>query len=371
VSRPRLSVIVPVYRSARRLQRLLGQLSAQETSFPYEIIVMIDEPDDEVRDLVQRYSNIRFDVSWERRGKVNALNAAIGLAKGDVLVFLDNDVEVQDTGFLEKINRWMTSYDVAEIKKRVHPDSLLSRLAFYDYVSFGVASYFFEKRVKRCAGLNGAAMAFTRKALKELGGFKSCILEDMDIGFRSYFTGLPFKYIYDAEVIVYPPKSLREWVNQRMRWSVGAWIWIEEYVSHFTIAGIRHHLAETLSALFVMFPGSIFYVSMFFVGETPLVKVLLLLLSAMGGVLAPLIPVMTVLEVFTSLLPPFLYVLSALVLVHSFLTVPVARRLGFEFHPLYYFLYLFTYSPLWFSILMASFIRVFVFRKKDISGWKI
>ncbi|AJB42402.1 Glycosyl transferase, group 2 family protein/polysaccharide deacetylase family protein [Thermofilum adornatum 1505] len=374
MSHPKLSVIITVYREAKTLPRLLSQLSRQKTSFPYEIIVMIDEPADKIiSTLIEEYRgrNVRFDVSHVRRGKVSALNTAIGLARGDVLVFLDNDVEIRDEFFLEKINRWMEKFDIAEIKKKIHIDSFLSRLVYYDYVSFGVASYIFEKHVKRCAGLNGAAMALTRKAIKDLGGFKNCILEDMDIGFRSYFTGYPFKYIFDTEVIVYSPHSIREWLNQRMRWSVGAWLWIREHLFHFAYAGNRHNVVESLAALFAMFPGSIFFASMFFASDTPLVKTLPFVLSLFGGLIAPVIPIMTIFEMFTSLLPPFIFVFLVLLVLYSLLVLPISVKLGFQVHLVNFLLYLFVYSPLWFSVLIAAFIRVFIFQKKDISGWKI
>jgi biofilm PGA synthesis N-glycosyltransferase PgaC len=374
VSHPKLSVIITVYREAKTLPSLLSQLSRQKTSFPYEIIVMIDEPADKIiSTIIEEYRgrNVRFDISHVRRGKVSALNTAIGLARGDVLVFLDNDVEIRDEFFLEKINSWMGKFDIAEIKKKIHIDSFLSRLVYYDYVSFGVASYIFEKRVKRCAGLNGAAMAFTRKALKDLGGFKNCILEDMDIGFRSYFTGYPFKYIFDTEVVVYSPQSIREWLNQRMRWSVGAWLWIREHLFHFAYLGNRHNVVESLAALFAMFPGSIFFASMFFASDTPLVKTLPFVLSLFGGLIAPVIPIMTVFEMFTSLLPPFIFVFLVLLVLYSLLVVPISVKLGFQVHLVNFLLYLFVYSPLWFSVLIAAFIRVFIFQKKDISGWKI
>ena len=374
MSYPKLSVIITVYREAKTLPRLLSQLSRQKTSFPYEIIVMIDEPADKIiSTLIEEYRgrNVRFDVSHVRRGKVSALNTAIGLARGDVLVFLDNDVEIRDEFFLEKINSWMEKFDIAEIKKKIHIDSFLSRLVYYDYVSFGVASYIFEKRVKRCAGLNGAAMALTRKAIKDLGGFKNCILEDMDIGFRSYFTGYPFKYIFDTEVIVYSPQSIREWLNQRMRWSVGAWLWIREHLFHFAYTGNRHNVVESLAALFAMFPGSIFFASMFFASDTPLVKTLPFVLSLFGSLIAPVIPIMTVFEMFTSLLPPFIFVFLVLLALYSLLVLPISVKLGFQVHLVNFLLYLFVYSPLWFSVLIAAFIRVFIFQKKDISGWKI
>ena len=374
MSHPKLSVIITVYREAKTLPRLLSQLSRQKTSFPYEIIVMIDEPADKIiSTIIEEYRgrNVRFDVSHVRRGKVSALNTAIGLARGDVLVFLDNDVEIRDEFFLEKINSWMGKFDIAEIKKKIHIDSFLSRLVYYDYVSFGVASYIFEKRVKRCAGLNGAAMAFTRKVLKDLGGFKNCILEDMDIGFRSYFTGYPFKYIFDTEVVVYSPQSIREWLNQRMRWSVGAWLWVREHLFHFAYAGNRHNVVESLAALFAMFPGSIFFASMFFASDTPLVKTLPFVLSLFGSLIAPVIPIMTVFEMFTSLLPPFIFVFLVLLVLYSLLVLPISVKLGFQVHLVNFLLYLFVYSPLWFSVLIAAFIRVFIFQKKDISGWKI
>jgi hypothetical protein len=83
------------------------------------------------------------------------------------------------------------------------------------------------------------------------------------------------------------------------------------------------------------------------------------------------IPIMTVFEMFTSLLPPFIFVFLVLLALYSLLVLPISVKLGFQVHLVNFLLYLFVYSPLWFSVLIAAFIRVFIFQKKDISGWKI
>ncbi|WP_460186161.1 glycosyltransferase family 2 protein [Thermofilum pendens] len=360
-----------VYRHARRLRSLLEALCNQETSFPVEVIVVADEPDEEVLGILREKACVKSLVSENRRGKVRALNEAISLSQGDVLIFLDNDVTVQDRKFVEKIYKWLQDFDVAEIKKIARVDTFIGKLVYYDYMSFGVASYIFEKRVKRCAGLNGAAMAFTRKALKELGGYRNVVLEDMDIGFRSFFHGFRYKYIWDTEVVVDPPSSLREWLNQRLRWSVGAWTWIDDYVFHFSkIASIDYAL-ESFAALFAMFPGGIVYASILLAEGLPLLKLGLLAGSTVGGLFAPLVPVLAIYETVSMFLPPLPLSLVAIAVAYSALVVPIAYRIGYKVKPQHFATYILFYSTLWFTVMLAGFIRVFVFRKRDVTGWQL
>lgn len=87
------SVIIPSYRGARRLPRLLSCLAAQ-TSTDWEAIVVIDGDVDGSAQVVERYTHlpVRLIIFPENRGRVAALNAGFEAAKGEVLIRCDDDL---------------------------------------------------------------------------------------------------------------------------------------------------------------------------------------------------------------------------------------------------------------------------------------
>lgn len=88
------SIIIPSYRGADRLPRLLSALAAQTTD-DWEAIVVIDGDMDGSEEVVARYSHlpIRSVVFPQNRGRVAALNAGHDAATGDVLIRCDDDLE--------------------------------------------------------------------------------------------------------------------------------------------------------------------------------------------------------------------------------------------------------------------------------------
>ncbi|MCI1748731.1 MAG: glycosyltransferase [Acidipropionibacterium sp.] len=87
------SIIIPSYRGAKRLPRLLGALAAQ-TASDWEAIVVIDGDLDGSQQVVERYSHlpVRAIVFPENRGRVAALNAGFEAAEGEVLIRCDDDL---------------------------------------------------------------------------------------------------------------------------------------------------------------------------------------------------------------------------------------------------------------------------------------
>lgn len=87
------SIVIPSFRGAKRLPRLLAALAAQTTS-DWEAIVVIDGDLDGSQQVVDRYSHlpVRSIVFPENRGRVAALNAGFETATGDVLIRCDDDL---------------------------------------------------------------------------------------------------------------------------------------------------------------------------------------------------------------------------------------------------------------------------------------
>lgn len=93
---PEVSVIVPTYHRRESVRRLLQALAAQEPATPaYEAIVSIDGAEDGTHELVTRM-RLPFParaVFQPHRGRARACNAGARASRGDILVFLDDDME--------------------------------------------------------------------------------------------------------------------------------------------------------------------------------------------------------------------------------------------------------------------------------------
>lgn len=100
---PRVSIVVPTHGRRDSVVRLLRALGAQ-TAEPdlFEVVIAIDGSEDATRETVGAYAapfHIRH--MWQpQRGRASACNAGARLASGDILVFLDDDME-PTPGFVE------------------------------------------------------------------------------------------------------------------------------------------------------------------------------------------------------------------------------------------------------------------------------
>jgi len=95
-ARYRVSVVIPTYNRRHHVERLLRAISAQTLSAAeFEVIVSIDGSDDGTREIVdEAAAPYRLQAIWHpRQGRAAARNAGIGVASGDLLVLLDDDME--------------------------------------------------------------------------------------------------------------------------------------------------------------------------------------------------------------------------------------------------------------------------------------
>ena len=98
---PEISVIVPTFNRAVSLQRLLTSLNALalSDSFQTEIVVVDNGSTDNTSAILARQANKGgcfrlITLREERKGKSNALNCAIGTARGEILIVVDDNVVV-------------------------------------------------------------------------------------------------------------------------------------------------------------------------------------------------------------------------------------------------------------------------------------
>ena len=91
MERPYVSVIIPVYNDAERLQQCLRALEVQTyPSNRYEVVVVDNASDESVEPIVAHFPHAK--AGFERRkGSYAARNKGIEVADGDVLAFTDSD----------------------------------------------------------------------------------------------------------------------------------------------------------------------------------------------------------------------------------------------------------------------------------------
>ena len=91
------SVVIPSYDRAAKLDLLLAALAAQDTTEPFEVIVVLDGSKDASREVLTTWEQVGVFASlrWTeqaRQGQAIARNTGSFLARAPVLVFLDDDV---------------------------------------------------------------------------------------------------------------------------------------------------------------------------------------------------------------------------------------------------------------------------------------
>ncbi len=90
---PLVSVIIPAYNRSKSILRALDSVLCQE-GFPFEILVGDDaSTDDTVEVLLGRFPSAKVARLPENRGAASARNAAMRMAAGEYLAFLDTDDE--------------------------------------------------------------------------------------------------------------------------------------------------------------------------------------------------------------------------------------------------------------------------------------
>jgi len=97
---PKLSVIIPVYNEAATLRTVLD--AVRRVPIEKEIIVVDGNSDDGTKEILQEES-LKGDLvavfQAERNGRGGALREGLALARGDVIVFQDADLELDPSCF--------------------------------------------------------------------------------------------------------------------------------------------------------------------------------------------------------------------------------------------------------------------------------
>ncbi len=200
-TRPRVSVIVPTYYDWARLQLCVVALQKQSFSKDaYEVIIVNNAPNDMPPPDFFLPKNFRF-ISEDKPGSYAARNAALKIAKGEIIAFTDSDC-IPDPSWLEAAVERLDK-GAERIAGKVELFFKAEKLTLVEIYEKSYA--FDQKRYAQTGGSATANMVTWAKHFETVGLFNDSLMSggDNEWGWRATDKGIPVEYA--AEVIVNHP----------------------------------------------------------------------------------------------------------------------------------------------------------------------
>ena len=306
--RPLISVIIAARNEEKNIDACLRSVSNQTYATNlYEIILVDDHSTDKTVSIAKslEISNLKILhlQAYAADKKLNAykkaaIDAAIATSTGELIVTTDADCLVKENWLQTLADFYLLNDPVFIAAPVAYADALssdnclLKLLKIFQILDFlslqGITGASVNKQFHNMC--NGANLAYTRQAFLEVGGFEG--IDDIASGDdmllmhkiqRKFHGKIAFLKSVDAIVTTQPAFSLKEFMNQRIRWASKAdrytdrkislvlilvylfnvWILIAGILSFFSFSYIYLLilliLVKTLVELIFLFPVAVFF----------------------------------------------------------------------------------------------------------------
>lgn len=209
---PEISVVIPHYDQARLLEKCLFSLDHQTLARErFEIVVADNGTPGGVDDLRRRFPCVRF-VDAAERGAAPARNAALRIARGRAIAFIDADC-IAAPDWLERGLEGLDDADLAggRIAVTVEDEARPTPVEAFERVfAFRQRDYVERKQFSATANL------FVRRAAADaIGPFTNGLSEDVDWCRRGVALG--FRLAFNDKSIVRHP-ARRDWSDLIRKW---------------------------------------------------------------------------------------------------------------------------------------------------------
>jgi GT2 family glycosyltransferase/ubiquinone/menaquinone biosynthesis C-methylase UbiE len=213
---PVVSVIIPSFGQVDYTLRCLASIGRSPPRLPIEIIVVDDASGDRRVDELRAVKNLRLVVRTENLGFLRSCNDAARLARGRLLMFLNNDTVVMPGAIDTLAELLLARPDVGLAGARLmYPDGTQQEAGGIVWSDGSAWNYGHRddpgkpeyNYVREVDYVSGAAIMLRREVWEEVDGFDDhfapAYCEDSDLAFRLRAAGLRVLYHPEAVVIHY------------------------------------------------------------------------------------------------------------------------------------------------------------------------
>ncbi|HVP58902.1 MAG TPA: glycosyltransferase family A protein [bacterium] len=212
-----VSIVIPTYRRAALLRNLLKSLSAQETRHGFEVIVVNDGSDPDLATIETESSGMPTKLVrlGENRGRSFARNEGVRKSKGEIIIFVDDDMTV-NPGFVQAhVEMHQDPRDVV-IGDVVSPP---------EYKSHPLARYVERQGIHKLGRtdkippkcVRTGNVSVSRTLFDEAGQFSETICkygEDLDLGMKLGYAGANFKFAAGAVSYHHHPPDIDDMIEK-------------------------------------------------------------------------------------------------------------------------------------------------------------
>lgn len=203
---PFISIVIANYNGERYLRTCLTSLLKSSFITDYEILVIDNNSTDDslkiIREFQKKDSKIKVLKNKSNKGVPFSRNKAIKKAKGDILVFLDNDTKVDKDWLKGIIQTFSADVTIGALQCKIFDfkkTDLIQEIGMklYPYTGFGTTlgrgekdHGQFDTPVEIIA--LGAALAVRKDVARRVGGFDLKLMhttDDLDFSWRIWISG--------------------------------------------------------------------------------------------------------------------------------------------------------------------------------------
>ncbi len=207
--RPLVSVVIPNLDSLPLIRRVVTDLRERTDYTPIEVVIVDNGTTD--RDVLAFYASLdtdifTVDIVREPFNFASMCNRGARLAKGDAILFLNNDVEVEDPGWLSEMVECLSFQATGIVgAKLVYPNGRLQHAGVIVGLGEAAGHWYGEARDdepgpmgrlfvrQTLSAVTGACMLVTRRCFEALNGFDEdrfpIAYNDIDLCLRARAAG--------------------------------------------------------------------------------------------------------------------------------------------------------------------------------------
>ncbi len=208
-----ISIIIPVYNHIDITIQCLNSIKKHCSHINYEIIVVNDCSSDQTHEFLSNKKDIVYVRNSENRGFAYSCNRGAEKAKGEYLLFLNNDTILTDNILTKIKNTFKKKNDIGIVgAKLLYEDDTIQHAGVLIYPNKKVghlfknfpANYPAANQLRELQCVTGACLTIPKRLFFEVGKFDERFIngyEDLDLCFKVREKG--YKVIYNPSISLY------------------------------------------------------------------------------------------------------------------------------------------------------------------------
>jgi len=275
---PKISVHIPVFNDPIVLRCLKSCLNQDYPKDKYEIIVIDDSNDNLTGKIIDEYIKslgkkgkiIKVIRRKERRGfKAGALNDALEISNGEIIVVLDSD-SIVPKDFLRKIIQPFKDKKVVLVQSKQTYINKNQNIITKFATTLQSIYYNFFLKLFSSIGLTfcaGSAVAIRKEILKKFKWDEKSVTEDMDLSLKIFSTGYKTVYLEELKIKSEVPFKFSHFLKQQARWTFGICrAFIDNFDRILFSKNLKLFQKISLILVFISYPLGVFVFSFFISG---------------------------------------------------------------------------------------------------------